>query len=157
MALEPKHEDELRWTASSRLQTSARRAVTNRRVFPYLALVTLAMAFLAGFLETIVDRTDFPTYGAAVWWAIVTLATVGYGDIVPTTPLGRLVASAVIVFGVTFISFLTATVTSVFVSSAQEEQAAEDRKLRAASEEKTRALLQRIDERLAAIEGKPER
>ncbi len=64
----------------------------------------------------LVDRTNFPNYGIAVWWAIVTLATVGYGDVVPTTPLGRIVGSAVIILGVTFLAFLTATVTSLFVS-----------------------------------------
>ena len=69
---------------------------------------------------TIVDEKDFPNFGIAVWWAIVTLATVGYGDVVPTTVAGRVVGSVVIILGVTFLAFLTATVTSYFVSSDQE-------------------------------------
>jgi len=74
-----------------------REAVANRRVFPYLALTTVGLGLLAGFVVTLVDRQDFPTFGTGVWWAIVTLGTVGYGDVVPHTAWGRVVGSAVIV------------------------------------------------------------
>ena len=106
---------------------------------------------------TLVDEKDFPNFGLAVWWAIVTLATVGYGDVVPTTVAGRVVGSAVIILGVTFLAFLTATVTSYFVSSDQE--AAKERELaeREAADEELRELLTRLEERLAAIESKLER
>ena len=50
---------------------------------------------------TIIDRTDFPTFGDGVWWAVVTLGTVGYGDIAPHTGWGRVLGSVVIVAGVT--------------------------------------------------------
>jgi voltage-gated potassium channel len=102
-------------------------AVVSRRVFPYLAVMTLALGLAAGFVVTLVDRKDFPTFGIAVWWAIVTLATVGYGDVVPHTTWGRVVGSAVIILGVTFIAFLTATITSYFVT-AEEEKGASDKK-----------------------------
>ena len=52
--------------------------------------------------------SDFPTFGTGVWWAIVTLATVGYGDVVPHTAWGRVLGAVVILIGVTFLSFLTA-------------------------------------------------
>jgi voltage-gated potassium channel len=136
------------------LEERAKRAVANRRVFPYLVLVTAGLATLTGFIVTLVDRKDFPTFGDGVWWAIVTLGTVGYGDIVPTSAWGRVIGSLVIAVGVTFISFLTATVTSVFVSAEREEEDARERELREASDEETRALLRRLDERLASIEEK---
>ena len=106
---------------------------------------------------TLVDEKDFPSFGLAVWWAIVTLATVGYGDVVPTTVAGRVVGSAVIILGVTFLAFLTATVTWYFVASYQE--AAKERELaeREAADEELRELLHRLEERLAAIESKLER
>jgi voltage-gated potassium channel len=102
----------------------------------------------------LVDRSNFPNYGIAVWWAIVTLATVGYGDVVPTTPLGRIAGSAVIILGVTFLAFLTATVTSLFVSSDQD--AARERELadREAADKELRELLKRLEDRLSAIESK---
>jgi voltage-gated potassium channel len=88
-----------------------RRAVANRRVFPYLVIATTALGLLAGLVVRVIDHKDFPDYGTAVWWAIVTLGTVGYGDVVPHTGWGRVVGSVVIVIGVTFISFLVAIVT----------------------------------------------
>jgi voltage-gated potassium channel len=141
---------------TSRLDKSVERAVARRRIFPYLAAATLVLALTSGLLMILVDRSNFPNYGIAVWWAIVTLATVGYGDVVPTTPLGRIVGSGVIILGVTFLAFLTATVTSLFVSSDQE--AARERELveREAADKELRELLKRLDERLAAIESKLE-
>jgi voltage-gated potassium channel len=130
----------------------ARAAVASKRVFPYLAATTASLAVLVGFMATLIDRQDFPTFGTGVWWAIVTLGTVGYGDIVPTTPWGRVLGGFVIVVGVTFISFLTATVTSYFVSVDQEAEQAREREFRAASDKETREFRTQLDTRLAAIE-----
>ena len=128
---------------ASRLERSVQKAVGRRRIFPYLAAATLILALAAGLVMTIVDEKDFPNFGLAVWWAIVTLATVGYGDVVPTTVAGRIVGSAVIIIGVTFLAFLTATVTSLFVSS--DREAARERELadREAADKELRELLKR--------------
>jgi voltage-gated potassium channel Kch len=142
--------------------------VATRRIFPVLLLITLCLALLAGFVATLVDQEDFPSIEIGIWWAIVTLATVGYGDVVPTTTWGRVVGSATIIVGVTFLSFLTATVTSLFVSTEQDQKAAEEAKRRAARDEETRALIAagdaetrelilQLDERLVAIDAKLER
>jgi voltage-gated potassium channel len=138
----------------SYLTTRTQRAVASRRVFPYLALVTLGLGLLGGFLVTVVDRKDFPTFGDGVWWAIVTLGTVGYGDIVPHTAWGRVVGSLMIVFGVTFIAFLTATVTSEFVSAQEQEARELERRREEATEEETRELLRALKTQLDAIEAK---
>jgi voltage-gated potassium channel Kch len=142
---------------ASRLDARIRRVVATRRIFPVLVLITVCLSLLAGFVATLVDREDFPTFGVGVWWAIVTVATVGYGDVVPTTTWGRVVGSATIIVGVTFLSFLTATVTSLFISTEQDEKAAEEAKVRAASEAETRALILQLGERLAAIDAKLDR
>jgi voltage-gated potassium channel len=136
------------------LAARTQRAVVNRRVFPYLALVTLGLGLVAGFVVTLVDRKDFPSFGDGVWWAIVTLGTVGYGDIVPHTAWGRVVGSIVIVFGVTFIAFLTATVTSAFVSAAEEQARERERQREEASEQEMRELLRVVKTQLDAIEAK---
>lgn len=52
----------------------------------------------------------------AVWWAIVTLSTVGYGDVYPLTSEGRIAAMALMVLGIGLYSAITAAVTSYFVS-----------------------------------------
>ncbi len=141
----------------SRLDRSVAKAVARRRIFPYLAGATLVLALGSGFVMILVDRSNFPNYGVAVWWAIVTLATVGYGDVVPTTPLGRIFGSAVIILGVTFLAFLTATVTSLFVSSDQEAARERELAVREAADKELHELLKRLEERLAAIESKLER
>jgi voltage-gated potassium channel len=126
-------------------------------VFPYLATVTILVAAGVGVLVRLIAPKDFHSIGEGIWWAIVTLGTVGYGDVVPSTPWGRVVGGVVIIVGVTFLAFLTATVTSMFVSNEQREDAARLDALREASEQETRALLLRLDERLAAIEARLER
>jgi voltage-gated potassium channel len=143
--------------AQSYLRARTERAVANKQVFRYLALVTLLIGVTAGVVMTLVDSKDFPTVEDGIWWAIVTLATVGYGDIVPTTTAGRAVGSVVIIFGVTFISFLTATVTSAFVSAEQEQARDRARVQTEAAEAEVRELLGQVAERLTAIEAKLDR
>src|SRR4249919_1903954 len=67
------------------LHARARRAASSGHVIPYLAGSIAVTAILTGFVSTLVDRRDFPTFGDGIWWAIVTLGTVGYGGIVPHT------------------------------------------------------------------------
>jgi len=138
--------------ARAHVRGHAQRAVAHRHVFGWLAGATAVLALVVGFLVTITDPKDFHTLGDGLWWAVVTLGTVGYGDIVPHTGWGRVLGSVVIVAGVTFISFLTATVTSVFVSADQQELTGKTDDRHAASEEETRALLKLLLERLEAIE-----
>ena len=139
-----------------RIRRRSGRAVASRRVFAYLAGATAVIGIAAGIIVTIIDRQDFATVGDGIWWAIVTLATVGYGDIVPRTGWGRVVGSVVIVVGVTFISFLTATVTSMFVSADQEELSADADAKRAAREAETQEMLQQLLDRTASMEAKLE-
>src|SRR5436190_3762961 len=135
----------LRW------RERTQRAVANRRVFPFLLATTAGLGVLSGFVVTLVDKKDFPTFGTGIWWAIVTLGTVGYGDVVPHTAWGRVVGSVVIVIGVTFLSFLIATVTSYFVAS-EEAEAMGVHPAQALKE--TSEALRRIEQRLEAIEAK---
>ena len=68
------------------------------------------------FFEHRSNAVMYTNYGDAVWWSIVTVATVGYGDIVPKTEFGRIFASLTILSGVILISLFTATISSVFVA-----------------------------------------
>ncbi len=61
------------------------------------------------------EGTWLEHFGRGAGWALVTLTTVGYGDVVPVTTLGRLVASAVILGGVVIVAMVTATVASIFI------------------------------------------
>jgi voltage-gated potassium channel len=123
-------------------------------VLPFLILAITVLAVVTGLVARLTDRRDFHSVGDGIWWSIVTLGTVGYGDIVPHTTWGRVLGSIVIVCGVTFIAFLTATVTSLFVAVDQTEALEKIRGMGQESDEDTRTALRAIDERLAAIEAK---
>lgn len=58
----------------------------------------------------------------ALWYLVVTITTVGYGDIYPETTGGRIVGMVIMFVGIGFISFLTATVTSIFIKDIDEEE-----------------------------------
>lgn len=53
----------------------------------------------------------------ALWWAVVTITTVGYGDVSPATAEGRLAAGVLMVLGIAFFSFLTATFTAAITAT----------------------------------------
>ena len=73
---------------------------------------------------TITDHERYPTIGSGLWWAVQTTTTVGYGDNVPQSAAGRLVAAAVMLFGIGFLTVITAAITSTFVARSRLEQAA---------------------------------
>jgi voltage-gated potassium channel len=53
----------------------------------------------------------------ALWWGVVTLTTVGYGDVYPVTPEGRLAASALMLLGIGLFGAITATITSFLIAT----------------------------------------
>jgi voltage-gated potassium channel len=87
-------------------------------------VIVMATAFVvvaAGLLMTIIDRKEYPTLGLGLWWALQTVTTVGYGDVAPSHPAGRLVAMVVMLEGIAFIAIVTALITSTFVARAERE------------------------------------
>ena len=92
------------------------RAFETGRILPFLMLVITALAFVAGVVMWIVDPDDFPTLGLALWWAVTTVTTVGYGDVVPTDPAGRFVGAGLMIFGYASLSLLTGVIASLLVS-----------------------------------------
>jgi voltage-gated potassium channel len=87
------------------------------RVFALiLAVATLIFLGALGFALTEPGQGSWlARFGLGAWWALVTLTTVGYGDVVPVTKLGRMVGAVIILGGVLSLSLVTATVASVFI------------------------------------------
>jgi voltage-gated potassium channel len=81
--------------------------------------VWLIAVVVFGVLEHIVDPKTFPSVWLGMWWAIETVTTVGYGDIVPHQTVGKVLAGFLMLGGLSFIAVVTAIVTSGFVSRAQ--------------------------------------
>ena len=85
-----------------------------RRIGVFLFFVVMAQVVL-GYLMVLVEsshpQTQFQTVGQGVYWAIVTMTTVGYGDIVPQTVLGQLLAAVVMLLGFGIIAIPTGIIT----------------------------------------------
>lgn len=79
--------------------------------FIYLLWTCLAILFISATLYSLAERVS---WSEALWWAIVTSTTVGYGDISPHTLVGKLAAVLLMLIGVGFIGILTSTITSFF-------------------------------------------
>ena len=93
------------------------RRTASEATFRFVALLTLFIVVLAAASEALVDKHDFPSLWDATWWAVVTATTVGYGDFYPHTVAGRIVAIGLMLFGIGFLSVLTATIASRFVKA----------------------------------------
>ena len=78
------------------------------------------MTTASGVLIRFGDKTDFHSVGTGLWWSVQTVTTVGYGDIVPTNAIGRLIATLVMLTGIAFLTVITATITSRFVEAARQ-------------------------------------
>ena len=114
-----------------------------------IATVTTTITVAAGVLMTVVDHKHFRSIGLGLWWAVQTVTTVGYGDVVPETPVGQIVAAVVMLLGIGFITVITASITGAFVAQkSKDDQAAGDRGSSAELLPEIFARLERIEARL---------
>lgn len=81
----------------------------------WLAVAALSSAAL--YFAEVGQNPDLRTVEDAAWWGIVTLTTVGYGDIVPVTPEGRMVGVVLMLLGITLWAGVTGTIASYFVTT----------------------------------------
>jgi voltage-gated potassium channel len=83
-------------------------------VFLIFVLVMLVAAVLAFLAERHVQPNHFGSLSMALWWAVTTLTTTGYGDVVPATPFGRLLGGFVMVCGITVFGLLAGILATGF-------------------------------------------
>jgi Ion channel len=103
------------------MERRVRRIVNARSVTLGLALTFVGLAFVGAIVMRFADSENFPSLGLAMWWALQTVTTIGYGDVVPTTTVGRVIGGIEMVTGVSFIAFLTAAVTSTVIQRGEAE------------------------------------
>jgi voltage-gated potassium channel len=88
---------------------------TSERLGKPFLYVGIVLAVCAGIVMRSEDgRNGFDSYGDALWWGVVTITTVGYGDIVPETELGRITATVLMLTGVALLGTVAASLASLF-------------------------------------------
>ena len=135
-----------------RLDRLIERAANPRKAAVVIASVTTGITILAGWLMTFVDHDGFPTIGSGMWWAVQTVTTVGYGDHVPVTALGQIVAAVVMLLGIGFVTVITASITGAFVARSRREQHLEGPV--PSTVDNLQAIIERLDRIEAALTPK---
>ena len=128
------------------------RSILSRQNLPAaVGIVALATMSVAGFvfvIERNAGNDKFESFGDGLWWSLVTLTTVGYGEITPTTTGGRIGAVVLMLVGIAFLGTIAATLASKFVANEEQEQESEIAALRHEVESLRRsvdALTARLD------------
>ncbi len=89
------------------------------------AFIAIAIASVA---VTLLERSgdgQIDNWGTALWWSLATITTVGYGDVVPETTIGRVAGSLLMVVGIGVFGVLTANVAAWFVEQDQDDEQAQ--------------------------------
>lgn len=133
------------------------RMASQVRVTTYVAGSCLGLLVFGALAVLEVERdrpgASIQTLGDAVWWAFTTMTTVGYGDMAPTTGLGRILAVGLMLSGIALLGVVTANIAAWFIARFEADDAEERRQTEAIREltEEVRALRGE----LAALKGTP--
>lgn len=126
--------------------------ITPRGAWRLIAATTLLLTLGGGLAAWLFDRDSVGGLGDSLWWALQTVTTVGYGDVVPQGTVGRLVGAVLMLNGIAILSVITAAVTATLIE--------QTRRRRGGSDPDVAAALERIEARLTEIEariGSPKR
>lgn len=120
------------------------KGLTATRAILIISTITVSVVLLSALVMKLFDREgQFDSYGHSVWWSVQTVTTVGYGDIVPETTLGRFVAGVVMLMGVAFISMVSGVTASVLVENVRKRRGLDRREELLAE---LQAIRKRLDE-----------
>jgi voltage-gated potassium channel len=123
-----------------------RKELTPVRAGWAIAIATLFVTIVSGVVIRILDPADFDSVWLGLWWAVQTVTTVGYGDVVPSHASGRIVAALLMLAGIGLLSVVTAVVTAAFLESVR-------RRMDDPRHDQVMAKLEEQDARLDAIES----
>jgi hypothetical protein len=117
-----------------------------------IVIVTVGAVLVGSLVMWFFDRAEYPDFGTALWFTLQTVTTVGFGDVTPVSPFGRVIAGIVMVVAIGFLSIVTALITSTFVEAAQRRRSAADIAQEKAAQLRVDAALEQITQRLDSIE-----
>jgi len=98
-------------------QFLSRKPLTPARAGRAIAVSTLAVTIVCGIVIRVVDPAEFDNVWIGLWWAVQTVTTVGYGDVVPHETSGRVIAAVLMLSGIGFLTVVTAVITAAFLET----------------------------------------
>ncbi len=128
------------------------RVVLSRNNLGLTILAVWVFVLFSGVVMTAIEPS-FKSVGDGIWWAWATVTTVGYGDVVPVTGGGRLLAGLVMLIGMGLFSLITANFSAFFVAR-EERKIVEKEQEVLVGEQKILHHLQQIEARLHTLERK---
>lgn len=131
--------------------SSTVRQVLSRNNIGLTMLVSLIIVAMAGTSIAVIDP-GIDTLWDGIWWAWVTVTTVGYGDLVPQSPQGRVFGGLLMALGLGLFSLITASF-SAFLISREEEELIEKEEKVVSDEQRAIAKLEQIEARLEKLEN----
>lgn len=131
-----------------RMNRFLRNPVSVRGAMGVIVAATGVVVAGAGILMRVLDHKEYDSIWTGMWWAMQTVTTVGYGDVTPAAPSGRLVAAFVMLQGIAFLAIVTAAITSTFVERASSRHQRQEE----AEQKRIDARFDRLDRRLDEIE-----
>ena len=117
-----------------------------------IVTATTVVVVAGGVLMRLLDHAEYSNVWVGMWWALQTVTTVGYGDVTPKNPSGRIIAAFVMLQGIAFLAVTTAAITSTFVARATKERDLAHAADEDDAEVRIEARLEGIDQRLARLE-----
>jgi voltage-gated potassium channel Kch len=117
-----------------------------------IVTATAVVVVVGGCTMRLIDHEEYASIWVGMWWALQTVTTVGYGDVTPRNPSGRLVAAFVMLEGIAFLTVTIAGITSTFVARAAAEREAAGAAKEEEEQEHIEARLDVLDERLDRLE-----
>ena len=135
-----------------RLDVFQRAPLSVRNAMAVIIAATTVSVLVGGVLITMVDSEEFPSLGRGLWWALQTVTTVGYGDVTPENTAGRLVAALFLLEAISFVTIVTAVITSSFVERARQQRIADSQTADTVAAEKLTAQLSEMTSRLEQIQ-----
>ncbi len=142
------------FTQGTRLVTSRGVLQTSQAVLASAALLVWVGAVSVFNVEADAVGAKIVSFGDALWWAVVTVTTVGYGDITPVTVAGRIIATGLMIVGIALLGVVTASVAAWFVrltGTKKDEATSDDATQHGESGEPA------LHERIASLEDKIDR
>lgn len=106
------------------MSTSARKILSHNNLGTTLIVSFIVVVFSGTIMAAVDPAIKSPLDG--IWWAWVTVTTVGYGDIVPVSTMGRIFAGFLILLGVALFSLLTASFSTFFLSQSEDKLTAQE-------------------------------